>query len=120
VKFWLTVSRAEQLRRMLRREGDPLRQWKLSRIDVDGLALWDDYTRAIEETFARSHTGVAPWTVIRADDKYRARLAAIRVLLGMIDYDGKDATVVGTPDPGIVGGPEMLMSKGPGKTGGKG
>ena len=111
VKFWLTISRAEQLRRMLRRESDPLRQWKLSRIDVDGLALWDDYTHAIEETFAHSHTEVAPWTVVRADDKYRARLSVIRVLLGMLDYSGKDVAAVGRPDPGIVGGPELLMTR---------
>ncbi len=114
VKFWLTVSRAEQLRRLLRRESDPLRQWKISRIDVDGLKHWDEYTAAIDETFARSHTEAAPWTVVRSDDKYRARLAVIRVLLGMLDYAGKDADVVGLPDPGIVGGPALRNSNGNG------
>jgi len=117
VKFWLTVSRAEQLRRMLRREADPLRQWKLSRIDVEGLDRWDDYTRAIDETFAHSHTDAAPWTVVRADDKYRARLAVIRVLLGMLDYPGKDAEAIGPLDPGIVGGPVLRNSNGRSKRG---
>jgi polyphosphate kinase 2 len=112
VKFWLTVSRAEQLRRMLRRESDPLRQWKISRIDVDGLDRWDAYTAAIDETFSRSHTEAAPWTVVRADDKYRARLAIIRVLLGMLDYPGKDRDAIGPVDPGIDGGPALRNSNG--------
>jgi polyphosphate kinase 2 len=112
VKFWLTVSRAEQLRRMLRREADPLRQWKISRIDIDGLDRWETYTDAIDETFAHSHTEVAPWTVVRSDDKYRARLAVIRVLLGMLDYPGKDEGAIGAADPGIVGGPALRNAKG--------
>ena len=120
LKIWLTVSRAEQLRRLLRREADPLRQWKLSRIDVEGLALWDAYTAAIDETFARSHTGAAPWTVIRADDKYRARLQVIRCLLGRLDYDGKDAGVVGHPDPGITGGPALRNTNGKARADGSG
>lgn len=107
VKVWLNVSRAEQLRRMLKREGDPLRQWKLSRIDVDGLARWDAYSRAIAETFVASHRGGAPWTVVRADDKYRARLAVLQAVLGGLNYDGKKARVVGRPDPAICGGPEI-------------
>jgi polyphosphate kinase len=107
VKLWLNVGRAEQLRRMLRRESDPLRQWKLSSIDVEGLARWDAYSEAIAETLTGSHTPIAPWTVIRADDKYRARLAAIRVILGALDYTGKDEKLVGKPDPDICGGPEI-------------
>jgi len=110
VKLWFNVGRAEQLRRMLRREADPLRQWKLSRIDVDGLGLWDDYSAAIRETFTASHTAMAPWTVIRADDKYRARLAAARVILGAIDYTGKDASLVDRIDPKICGGPDIWQS----------
>jgi polyphosphate kinase len=92
---------------MLRRESDPLRQWKLSSIDVEGLARWDAYSEAIAETFTGSHTPIAPWTVIRADDKYRARLAAIRVILGALDYAGKDDRLVGKADPNICGGPEI-------------
>ena len=107
VKLWLNVGRAEQLRRLLRRESDPLRHWKLSRIDVEGLQRWDDYSAAIKETFERSHTDIAPWTVIRADDKYRARLAAIRAVLGPLDYERKDEKLVDRPDPTICGGPEL-------------
>lgn len=107
VKFWLDVGRAEQLRRFLDREGDPLKQWKLSQIDIDGLARWDDYTAAIRETFSVSHTAHAPWTVVLADDKKRARLAVIRKVLSCIDYQGRDAAVVGQPDPRITGGPEI-------------
>ena len=104
-KIWLNVGRAEQLRRFLARETDPLKQWKLSRIDVDGLAKWDDYSAAIRETLDRSHTAAAPWTVIRSDDKYRARLAVIRSLLARVDYAGKGE--VSLPDPAICGGPDI-------------
>lgn len=106
-KIWLNLGRAEQLRRLLARESDPLRQWKLSPIDVQGVALWDSYTDAIAETFTRAHLPHAPWTVIRADDKRRARLAAIRSILAPQDYDGKDETVVGQPDPLICGTPAI-------------
>ena len=108
-KFWLNVSRAEQLRRILARERDPLKQWKLSSIDVKGLPLWDAYTDAIGETLERSHTEHAPWTVIRADDKRRARLAVIRSVLAPLPYVGKDEAVVGAPDPEIAGGPELWV-----------
>ena len=107
IKFWLNISRAEQMRRMLRREEDPLRQWKLSRIDVEGLPRWQAYSDAIAETFAASHRPAAPWTVIRADDKYRARLAVLRRILGAVDYTGRDDSVVGRPDPAICGGPDL-------------
>lgn len=108
VKLWLSVGRAEQLRRFLAREDDPLKQWKLSQIDIDGLPKWDDYTKAIEETLAKSHTKTAPWTVILADDKYRARIAAIQTVLQAVDYNGRDKTVACTPDEKIVGGPKLL------------
>ncbi|MBB1491379.1 MULTISPECIES: polyphosphate kinase 2 [unclassified Paracoccus (in: a-proteobacteria)] len=108
VKLWLNVGRAEQLRRFLDREKDPLKRWKLSAIDVDGLGRWDDYTAAIGETLSLSHTPVAPWTVIRSDDKRRARIAAMQAVLGRVDYAGKDHALIGAPDPLIAGGPEML------------
>lgn len=108
VKLWLNVGRAEQLRRFLDREKDPLKQWKLSGIDVDGLARWDDYTAAIRDTLAASHSPIAPWTVIRSDDKRRARIAAIQTILGAVDYAGKDQAAIGTRDPLIAGGPELL------------
>ncbi len=102
-KLWLNVGRAEQLRRFLKREIDPLKHWKLSSIDVKGLAKWQAYTQAISETFARSHSDESPWTVIRTDDKKRARLAAIRAVLSQIDYDNRridppDAKLAGTPE----------------------
>lgn len=86
-KIWLNVSRAEQLRRFLAREKDRLKQWKLSSIDVEGLKKWDAYSSAIAETFDQSHNVAAPWTVIRSDDKYRARLEAIKAVLAPIDYE---------------------------------
>ena len=106
-KFWLNVGRAEQLQRFLDRERDPLKQWKLSRIDVDGLAKWDAYSDAIRETLARSHSAHAPWTVVRSDDKKRARLAVMRSLLHALDYDRKDAAAIGAVDPLICGGPDI-------------
>ncbi|MDU8911548.1 polyphosphate kinase 2 [Aestuariicoccus sp. MJ-SS9] len=106
-KFWLNVGRAEQLRRFLKRESDPLKQWKLSSIDVKGLSRWDAYSDAIQETLTRSHSDAAPWTIIRSDDKKRARLEAIRHVLTALDYTNKDARAVGTPDPGICGGPDL-------------
>jgi len=108
-KIWLNVGRPEQLRRFLAREKDPLKQWKLSWIDVEGLNRWDAYSDAIEETFSRSHNDVTPWTVIRSDDKRRARIQVIRAVLSGIDYDGKDETVACPPDDKICGGPEMWV-----------
>ncbi|EEW25952.1 polyphosphate kinase 2 [Rhodobacter ferrooxidans] len=108
VKLWLEVGRAEQLRRFLDREQDPLKQWKLSSIDIDGLPKWDAYTQAIHETLKRGHTKPAPWTVIRSDDKARARIAAIQTVLQAVDYKGKDEKLIGKPDPAICGGPEMM------------
>ena len=107
MKFWLDVSRPEQLRRMLARESDPLKQWKLSPIDVEGLTKWEPYCEAIAETLDRSHSDIAPWTVVRSDDKKRARLAVIRTILQGVDFKGKDRAAIGQPDPLICGGPEM-------------
>jgi polyphosphate kinase 2 len=107
VKIWLNVGRAEQLGRMLARERDPLKQWKLSEIDVEGLRRWDAYTDAIGETLGYTHDPDAPWTLIRSDDKRRARLAAIRTVLGQVAYDGRDDDVVAEPDPEICGSPAL-------------
>ncbi len=107
IKFWLNVGRGEQLRRMLSRESDPLKQWKLSPIDVKGLSKWEQYSTAIEETLSRSHTPETPWTVIRSDDKRRARLAAMRHLLHRFDYSQKDAKAIGKADAEICGGPDI-------------
>lgn len=108
VKLWLNVGRAEQMRRFLDRESDPLKQWKLSSIDVEGLAKWDDYSQAIHETLNLSHSPITPWTVIRSDDKRRARIAAIQTVLHAVDYAGKDVAAIGEVDPQIAGGPEII------------
>lgn len=107
VKLWLNVGRAEQLRRFLARESDPLKQWKLSWIDVEGLKKWADYSQAIDEMFIHSHRAHTPWTIIRSDDKRRARIAAIQAVLSGIDYVGKNAKIAKTPDAQICGGPEI-------------
>ncbi len=107
VKLWLNVGQAEQLRRFIAREEDPLKQWKLSWIDVEGLKKWDEYSAAIAETLTRSHSDHAPWTVIRSDDKKRARIAAIQTVLHAVDFAGKDTALIGTPDPAICGTPEI-------------
>ena len=106
-KFWLNVGRAEQLSRFLAREKDPLKQWKLSWIDVKGLERWDDYTTAIRETLDTSHSDHAPWTVVRSDDKRRARLAVLRTVLRSLEYDRKDASALGQVDDRICGGPDI-------------
>lgn len=107
VKLWLNIGRAEQLRRFLERESDPLKQWKLSRIDVDGLRCWDAYSEAIAEMFDRTSYEEVPWTVIRSDDKRRARIAAIQTVLSRIPYDGRNARVATPPDPKICDGPDI-------------
>ena len=106
-KIWLEVGRAEQLKRFLDRERDLLKQWKLSQIDVDGLAKWDAYCAAIDETMERTHFKHAPWTVILSDDKKRARIAAIQTILAAVDYAGKDSAAIGTIDDRIYGGPSL-------------
>lgn len=106
-KIWLNVGRAEQLRRFLKRESDPLKGWKLSWIDAKGLEKWDDYSIAISETFERTHSDNAPWVVIRSDDKRRARINAIRAVLSKYDYAGKDEGNLGKIDPLICGGPQL-------------
>jgi len=111
-KIWLNVGRATQLKRFLDREDDPLKQWKLSWIDVEGLNRWDGYTDAIGETLTRTHSDVAPWTIVRSDDKRRARLNAIRSVLCAHAYDGRDDDALGTVDPKVCGGPDLWTPEG--------
>ena len=106
-KIWLNVGRATQLKRFLDREADPLKQWKLSWIDVEGLSKWDAYTAAIDETIERTHTDAAPWTIVRSDDKRRARVNTIRTVLSGLNYDGKDPSAIGEVDDKIAGGPDL-------------
>mgnify|MGYP000063539706 CR=1 FL=1 len=108
LKIWLEVGQAEQLKRFLDREGDPLKQWKLSQIDVDGLSKWEAYTKAIHDTMERSQFKHAPWTVILSDDKKRARIAAIQSLLHAVDYKGRDMAAIGKADDKICGGPALI------------
>lgn len=103
VKIWLEVGQAEQLKRFLAREKDPLKQWKLSPIDINGLSKWDDYCTAIDETMAQSNFAYAPWTVILSDDKKRARIAVIQSILNALDYEGKSAKAIGKVDNLICG-----------------
>ena len=101
-KFWFSVTKQEQLARFNSRRTDPVRQWKLSPTDLASLDKWDDYTAAKEAMFFYTHTGDAPWTVIKSNDKKRARLEAMRYVLSQFDYPSKDHEVVGTCDPLIV------------------
>ena len=101
-KFWFSVSREEQLRRFLSRRDDPLKHWKLSPVDIESLDRWDDYTEAKNAMFFHTHTGDAPWTIIKSDDKKRARLNCIRHFLHALDYPGKDLGAIGPVDPLIV------------------
>lgn len=110
IKLWFNVGQAEQLRRMLERERHPLKQWKLSSIDVGGLSKWDAYTDAIGETFERSNFEFAPWTLIRGHDKYRARISCIQRILLAFDYDRKNKKAIGTPDDKVIGGVSLWGS----------
>ncbi|MEV4721643.1 polyphosphate kinase 2 [Micromonospora noduli] len=103
VKFWFSVSQNEQRTRFAIRQVDPVRQWKLSPMDIASLDRWDEYTEAKEAMFFWTDTADAPWTVVKSNDKKRARLEAMRHVLHRFDYIGKDADVVGTPDPQIIG-----------------
>ncbi|MEX0428295.1 polyphosphate kinase 2 [Nocardioides sp. DS6] len=101
-KFWFSVTRSEQRTRFIIRQIDPVRQWKLSPIDVESLDKWDDYTAAKEAMIRRTDTAWAPWTTVRSNDKKRARINAMRHFLALHDYAEKDPEIVGTPDPLIV------------------
>lgn len=106
-KFWFSVSREEQLRRFIARRDDPLKHWKLSPIDVQSLDRWDDYTEAKNQMFFHTHTGDAPWTIIKSDDKKRARLNCIRHFLMSLDYPGKNVKAIQGVDPLIVLSPSL-------------
>ena len=108
VKLWFSVSRREQITRFVIRRIDPVRQWKLSPTDLASLDRWDDYTDAKEEMFLRTHRELAPWTVVRTNDKKRGRLEALRFVLHQLDYPDKSHDVLGAPDPLIVGPPEVI------------
>jgi polyphosphate kinase len=102
-KFWFSVSPAEQRTRFLIRQIDPVRQWKLSPMDLASLDKWQDYTVAKETMFRFTDSDRSPWIVVKSNDKKRARLEAMRHVLAGFDYDDKDETIVRQPDPLIVG-----------------
>ena len=112
IKFWFSVSQAEQRRRFKEREGHPLKQWKLSPIDKASLDKWDDYTRAKEQMFFETDTADSPWTVVKSDCKKRARLNAMRYVLHKLPYDNKDLAQIGKLDPLIVGRAHVVYERG--------
>src|ERR671938_75616 len=116
IKLWFSVSRSEQRTRFLIRQVDPVRQWKLSPMDLASLDKWDDYTEAKEAMFFYTDTADAPWTTVKSNDKKRARLEAMRHVLDRFDYTDKDDEVVGVPDPLIVGPAATLLEQGEGVT----
>ncbi len=112
IKFWFSVSRDEQRRRFKEREKHPLKQWKLSPVDMASLDKWDDYTKAKEAMFFHSDTADAPWTVIKSDCKKRARLNAMRYVLHKLDYTNKNLKTIGALDPLIAGRANVIYEKG--------
>jgi polyphosphate kinase 2 len=112
IKFWFSVSRKEQRRRFREREAHPLKQWKLSPIDMASLDKWDEYTRAKEAMFFHTDTADAPWTVIKSDCKKRARVNAMRYVLHKIPYANRDADAIGTVDPLLVGRAHVVYERG--------
>jgi len=112
VKFWFSVSQDEQRTRFAIRQVDPVRQWKLSAMDLESLDKWDDYTSAKVAMFRETDTAKAPWTVVKSNDKKRARLEAMRSLLVRFDYPDRDDEIVGKPDSRIVGAAATLLESG--------
>lgn len=109
VKIWLTIGQEMQLRRLHRRKHDPLKHWKISPIDLKAISKWDSYTDVKEQMFRASHHEKTPWTVILSNDKKRARLAALRLVLSQLDYEGKDKAIACPPDPKICGAGDGLF-----------
>jgi len=112
IKFWFSVSRKEQRRRFKERELHPLKQWKLSPIDLASLDKWDDYTKAKEAMFFETDTADAPWTVIKSDCKKRARLNAMRYVLHKLPYTNKEVANIGSLDTLLVGRAHVVYERG--------
>jgi polyphosphate kinase 2 len=112
IKLWFSVSRTEQLRRFVERQTDPVKQWKLSPVDLASLDKWDEYTEAKESMFFFTDLADAPWTVVKSNDKKRARLEAMRYVLSQIPYADRNDCIVGRPDPLIVGPAPTLFESG--------
>lgn len=101
-KFWLTIGREQQLMRFHSRKIDPLRKWKLSPMDIAAVEKWDEYSKARDDMLKYTHSDMVPWTTIKANDKRRSRLNAIRKLLLGVEYEGKDEEKIGVLDPNII------------------
>jgi len=112
-KFWFSVTRSEQRTRFIIRRVDPVRQWKLSPMDIESLDKWDAYTDAKDAMFHYTDTVHAPWTVVKSNDKKRARLEAIKHVLRKFDYEGKNEAAIGEPDINIIGPPSALAEHNP-------
>lgn len=112
VKFWFSVSQAEQRRRFEERKAHPLKQWKLSPVDLSSLDKWDAYTKAKETMFFNTDTADAPWTVIKSNCKKRARLNAMRYVLHRLPYTNKDIDAIGPLDPLLVGRANIVYERG--------
>ena len=112
IKFWFSVSQVEQRRRFEERKAHPLKQWKLSPVDLSSLDKWEDYTKAKEAMFFNTDTADAPWTVIKSDCKKRARLNAMRYVLHRLHYDKKDVQAIGSLDPLLVGRAHIVYERG--------
>ncbi|WP_235281886.1 polyphosphate kinase 2 [Methyloterricola oryzae] len=110
-KYWFSVSREEQLRRFVSRRDDPLKHWKLSPIDIKSLDRWDEYTEAKQVMFFNTDTADAPWTVIKSDDKKRARINCMRHFLYELPYPDKNPKVASPPDPLLVGAARTVLKE---------
>jgi len=110
-KFWLNIGRETQLERFHDRRWSPLKNWKFSPIDIAGINKWDDYTKARDLMVERTHKEFAPWIIVRANDKRRARLAVIQRILSSLPYDGRDLDAIGKEDKKIVGEGSSFLEK---------
>jgi polyphosphate kinase len=110
-KFFLNIGREMQIKRFHERRHDPLKSWKLSDVDIAALEKWDAYSAAHADMFRFTHTAIAPWTGVRANDQRRARLECIRAVLLAIDYEGRDLKAIGDPDPQIIGSGPLFFAQ---------
>ena len=110
-KYYFSVTKKEQRRRFASRETDPLKQWKMSPVDKAAVSMWNEYTRAKEAMFFYTDTAASPWTIIKSDDKKRARLNCMQHFLSNLEYPDRDLEVVTPPDPLIVGSPSQVIRK---------
>lgn len=103
IKFWFSISKDEQLRRFKSRQANPLKQWKLSPVDMKAQEMWDNYTKYKEDMFSQTHNSFSPWIIVKANNKRRARLESMRYVLSSINYDGKESSKVSIhPNPNII------------------